>query len=67
MRGERSNKSKEKDTKRDSSREEHNRSRDRRSDNNAFGWSKKKVPTSRSGRVIKGRGVFVCKTIFCYK
>lgn len=25
-----------------------------------FGWSKRKVPLSRSGRVIKGRGVFVC-------
>lgn len=24
-----------------------------------FGWSKRKVPLSRSGRVIKGRGVFV--------
>lgn len=27
---------------------------------NRFGWSKRKVPLSRSGRVIKGRGVFVC-------
>lgn len=26
---------------------------------NRFGWSKRKVPLSRSGRVIKGRGVFV--------
>lgn len=26
---------------------------------NTFGWSKKNVPTSRSGRIIKGRGVFV--------
>lgn len=26
---------------------------------NSFGWSKKRVPTSRSGRIIKGRGVFV--------
>lgn len=24
-----------------------------------FGWSKRKVPMSKSGRVIKGRGVFV--------
>lgn len=35
-----------------------------------FGWSKRKVPLSRSGRVIKGRGVFVsffeieCKIVF---
>lgn len=28
-----------------------------------FGWSKKKVPISRSGRVIKGRGVFVSEKI----
>lgn len=32
------------------------RNTDRR---NSFGWSKKRVPTSRSGRIIKGRGVFV--------
>lgn len=38
---------------------------------NSFGWSKKRVPTSRSGRVVKGRGVFVstiketCKTYHC--
>lgn len=44
-----------------------NRSSDYARDNrNAFGWSKKRVPTSRSGRVIKGRGVFVSR-ICMYK
>lgn len=27
-----------------------------------FGWSKKRVPVSRSGRIIKGRGNFVSFT-----
>lgn len=54
---------------RDTSREErkrdrNDRSRERRS--NSFGWSKKKVPTSRSGRIIKGRGVFVSIKIHFY-
>lgn len=30
-----------------------------REDQNTFGWSKKRARMSRSGRVIKGRGVFV--------
>lgn len=50
MRGDRVNRSREKDERH---RLEKNESR------NTFGWSKKKVPTSRSGRIIKGRGVFV--------
>lgn len=37
-----------------------NRNESRNTDKrNSFGWSKKRVPTSRSGRIIKGRGVFV--------
>lgn len=30
-----------------------------RNRNRAFGWSKKPQPKSRSGRTVKGRGVFV--------
>jgi len=33
---------------------------DRDRSRNNFGWSKKQAPpTSRSGRIVKGRGVFV--------
>lgn len=33
----------------------------------SFGWSKRKAPLSRSGRVIKGRGVFVSIINFHYQ
>ena len=64
--------SRERDAKRDSSRDhrdvrdnrDNSDSRDNRDARNDFGWSKKRVPTSRSGRVIKGRGVFVCIAFF---
>lgn len=32
---------------------------DERNRNRAFGWTKKPQPKSRSGRIVKGRGVFV--------
>lgn len=35
------------------------RRRDDRNEPKAFGWSKKKVALSRSGKKTKGRGVFV--------
>lgn len=35
------------------------RERDRFREQRGFGWSKKYVPVSKSGRVIKGRGNFV--------
>lgn len=38
---------------------ENSKDRGRRDNRNAFGWSKRRVPISRSGRAIKGRGVFV--------
>lgn len=43
---------------------ERDRERDRDRNRNAFGWSKKQVPPmSRSGRIVKGRGVFVSKEL----
>lgn len=47
----------ERERERERDRDERDRGRDR--NRNAFGWSKKQVPTSRSGRIVKGRGVFV--------
>lgn len=47
------------DRDRDRERERDDRDRGRERNRNAFGWSKKQVPTSRSGRIVKGRGVFV--------
>ncbi|TMW39953.1 hypothetical protein DOY81_014967, partial [Sarcophaga bullata] len=58
MRDDRSKRSHEKDV-------THDVTRDRQEKNdgrNSFGWSKKRVPTSRSGRIIKGRGVFRFRT-----
>lgn len=55
MRDDRTKRSQEKEERRDTSRDRH----DKNDGRNSFGWSKKKVPTSRSGRIIKGRGVFV--------
>lgn len=55
MRDDRSKRSTDKEERRDTSREK----QDKNDGRNSFGWSKKKVPTSRSGRIIKGRGVFV--------
>lgn len=55
MRDDRSKRSQEKDATHDTSRDRQEKNDGRSS----FGWSKKKVPTSRSGRIIKGRGVFV--------
>lgn len=40
------------------------RDKDRDRDKKRFGWSKSKVPLSRSGRIIKGRGSFVSFVIF---
>lgn len=48
-------------------RDKDGKGREGRSDNDkerSFGWSKNKVPNSRSGRTIKGRGVFVSSQIF---
>ena len=59
MRDDRSKRSQEKDITHDATRDRQEKSDAR----NSFGWSKKKVPTSRSGRIIKGRGVFVS---FCF-
>ncbi|KAJ6633468.1 Peptidyl-prolyl cis-trans isomerase 1, partial [Pseudolycoriella hygida] len=36
--------------------------RDRRDSRHNFGWSKRRMPLSRSGRAIKGRGVFRYRT-----
>lgn len=55
MRDDRSKRSHEKDVTHDATRDRQEKNDGRSS----FGWSKKKVPTSRSGRIIKGRGVFV--------
>lgn len=55
MRDDRSKRSQDKDESRAISRDRQEKNDGR----NSFGWSKKKVPTSRSGRIIKGRGVFV--------
>lgn len=52
----------ERERERDRDRDERDRGRDR--NRNAFGWSKKQVPTSRSGRIVKGRGVFVSNLLF---
>lgn len=43
-------------------RRDRDRRRDDRNEPKVFGWSKKKVALSRSGKKTKGRGVFV--TIF---
>lgn len=51
----------ERERERERDRDERDRGRDR--NRNAFGWSKKQVPTSRSGRIVKGRGVFVSNII----
>lgn len=66
MRSDRNNRSMEREKARDREREkERERERDNRyrgdkqEYRNTFGWSKKRIPTSRSGRSIKGRGVFV--------
>lgn len=39
------------------------REQDRSRDQRAFGWSKRRVPISKSGRAIKGRGNFVSISI----
>jgi len=40
-----------------------NGERERKTDfRNSFGWSKRRVPMSRSGRAIKGRGIFRYRT-----
>lgn len=51
-----------KSSERDRDRRDKDKGKEGRSDNEkerSFGWSKNKVPNSRSGRTIKGRGVFV--------
>lgn len=47
------------DDDRNSDRRDRDRRRDDRTEPKAFGWSKKRVALSRSGKKTKGRGVFV--------
>lgn len=47
------------DDDKNSNRRDRDRRRDDRNEPKAFGWSKRKVALSRSGKKTKGRGVFV--------
>lgn len=56
---------KKKDRRRDRDRDrEGSRDRGRRESNRGFGWSKRRVPISRSGRNMKGRGLFVSLALY---